>query len=366
MRRGGRGRHAQDRPRAPRRRGAHSHDRGTPRARGRRRVRDRDRRARQGRLRAALPRRRHRGHRRPGPVRERLGPADRRQLHARPRRRPSRTTCRSTPATSASTCRPPSRCSRRPSASARPTTSPTSRPARTSAALAVMVLSYAAQSARGLHQPDRAAAARSTRARPLAEKFLIRWKGEADPEHVKAIDAYWCSAAEHGMNASTFTARVITSTGADVAAAFSGAIGAMSGPLHGGAPSRVLGMIEEVEKTGDAAAYVKELLDNGERLMGFGHRVYRAEDPRARVLRRTAQGARRPALRGRRGARAGRPRRAPRAPTRPGARDQRRVLGRDRPRLRRGPRATCSPRCSPVPAPAAGRRTSSSRSAPAG
>jgi citrate synthase len=123
----------------------------------------------------------------------------------------------------------------------------------------------------------------------LAEKFLIRWKGEADPKHVKAIDAYWSSAAEHGMNASTFTARVITSTGADVAAAFSGAIGAMSGPLHGGAPSRVLGMIEEVEKSGDATAYVKGLLDSGERLMGFGHRVYRAEDPRARVLRRTAR-----------------------------------------------------------------------------
>ena len=91
------------------------------------------------------------------------------------------------------------------------------------------------------------------------------------------------------MNASTFTARVITSTGADVAAAFSGAIGAMSGPLHGGAPSRVLRMIEEVEKSGDATRYVKGLLDNGERLMGFGHRVYRAEDPRARVLRRTAK-----------------------------------------------------------------------------
>ena len=95
----------------------------------------------------------------------------------------------------------------------------------------------------------------------LAEKFLIRWKGEADPKHVKAIDAYWSSAAEHGMNASTFTARVITSTGADVAAAFSGAIGAMSGPLHGGAPARVLTMIEEVEKSGDAVAYVKGLLD---------------------------------------------------------------------------------------------------------
>lgn len=155
--------------------------------------------------------------------------------------------------------------------------------------LAVMVLSYAAQSARGLHQavvPQKVVDEGAT----LAEKFLIRWKGEADPKHAHAIDAYWSSAAEHGMNASTFTARVITSTGADVAAAFSGAIGAMSGPLHGGAPSRVLGMIEEVERRdGDAASYVKELLDNGERLMGFGHRVYRAEDPRARVLRRTAR-----------------------------------------------------------------------------
>jgi citrate synthase len=155
--------------------------------------------------------------------------------------------------------------------------------------VAVMVLSYAAQAARGLGRPvipQRVVDEGST----LAEKFLIRWRGEADPRHVQAIDAYWSSAAEHGMNASTFTARVITSTGADVAAAFSGAIGAMSGPLHGGAPSRVLGMIEEVEKRdGDATGYVKELLDNGERLMGFGHRVYRAEDPRARVLRRTAR-----------------------------------------------------------------------------
>ena len=97
------------------------------------------------------------------------------------------------------------------------------------------------------------------------------------------------SAAEHGLNASTFTARVVASTGADVAASLSAAVGAMSGPLHGGAPSRVLHMIEGVEQTGDALAYVKSVLDRGERLMGFGHRVYRAEDPRARVLRRTAQ-----------------------------------------------------------------------------
>jgi citrate synthase len=151
-----------------------------------------------------------------------------------------------------------------------------------------MVLSYAAQSARGLGK-NVVPQSEVDKGGTLAEKFLIRWRGEADPAHVKAIDAYWSSAAEHGMNASTFTARVITSTGADVAAAFSGAIGAMSGPLHGGAPSRVLGMIEDVEKSGDAEAYVKKLLDDGERLMGFGHRVYRAEDPRARVLRRTAK-----------------------------------------------------------------------------
>ena len=91
------------------------------------------------------------------------------------------------------------------------------------------------------------------------------------------------------MNASTFTARVIASTGADVAAALSGAVGALSGPLHGGAPARVLHMIEEVERTGDAEGYVKSVLDSHGRLMGFGHRVYRAEDPRARVLRRTAK-----------------------------------------------------------------------------
>ena len=125
-------------------------------------------------------------------------------------------------------------------------------------------------------------------ARSIPERFLIRWRGEADPRHVKAIDAYWISAAEHGMNASTFAARVIASTGADVAAALSGAVGALSGPLHGGAPSRVLAMLDEVEREGDAGRVVRAILDRGERLMGFGHRIYRAEDPRARVLRRTA------------------------------------------------------------------------------
>ena len=153
---------------------------------------------------------------------------------------------------------------------------------------AVMVLSYVAQAARGVGQPM-VPQSEVDKAHSITERFMIRWKGEPDPRHVKAVDAYWASAAEHGMNASTFTARVVASTGADVGASLSAAVGAMSGPLHGGAPSRVLGMLEQVEQRGDARTYVKGLLDNGERLMGFGHRVYRAEDPRARVLRRTAQ-----------------------------------------------------------------------------
>lgn len=154
--------------------------------------------------------------------------------------------------------------------------------------VSVMALSFVAQAARGLGQPM-VPQKQIDQANTIVERFMIRWRGEPDPRHIQAIDAYFVSAAEHGMNASTFTSRVIASTGADVAAAISGAIGAMSGPLHGGAPSRVLHMIEEVERSGDADAYVKGVLDRGERLMGFGHRVYRAEDPRARVLRRTAK-----------------------------------------------------------------------------
>jgi len=154
--------------------------------------------------------------------------------------------------------------------------------------VSVMAMSFVAQSARGLGIPM-VPQNRIDEASTVVERFMIRWRGEPDPKHVQAVDAYFVSAAEHGMNASTFTARTIASTGADVAAAISGAVGAISGPLHGGAPSRVLGMIQEIERTGDARGYVHGVLDRGERLMGFGHRVYRAEDPRARVLRRTAR-----------------------------------------------------------------------------
>ena len=146
----------------------------------------------------------------------------------------------------------------------------------------VMALSFVAQSARDAGQPP-VPQAEIDQGRTIPERFLIRWRGEANPDHVKAIDAYWISAAEHGMNASTFTARVIASTGADVAAALSGAVGALSGPLHGGAPSRVLKMLEEVEADG--------------RRRALGLR-------RARP-RRPADGLRSPHLPGRRPARAG-------------------------------------------------------------
>jgi citrate synthase len=122
-----------------------------------------------------------------------------------------------------------------------------------------------------------------------AEKFLLRWRGEADPRHVKAIDTYWICTAEHGLNASTFTARIVASTGADCGAALSSAVGALSGPLHGGAPAYVKPMLEEVAAMGDAERWVQEALASGKRIMGFGHRIYRAEDPRSRLLKRVAR-----------------------------------------------------------------------------
>ena len=122
-----------------------------------------------------------------------------------------------------------------------------------------------------------------------AEKFLLRWRGEADPKHVKAIDTYWICTAEHGLNASTFTARVTASTGADCGAALSAAVGALSGPLHGGAPAYVKPMLEEVAAMGDPEGWVEERLAQKKLIMGFGHRVYRAEDPRSRLLKRVAK-----------------------------------------------------------------------------
>ena len=106
---------------------------------------------------------------------------------------------------------------------------------------------------------------------------------------MRAIDTYWICTAEHGLNASTFTARVTASTGADCGAALSSAVGALSGPLHGGAPAYVKPMLEEVAAMGDPEKWVRDALDAGKRIMGFGHRVYRAEDPRSVILKRTAR-----------------------------------------------------------------------------
>jgi citrate synthase len=154
--------------------------------------------------------------------------------------------------------------------------------------VSVMALSFVAQSARGLGLPM-VPQAEIDQANTIVERFMIRWRGEPDPRHVQAVDSYFVAAAEHGLNSSTLTARVSASTGTDVAAAISGAIGTLSGPLHGGAPARVLSMLEEVERSEDPGAFVRQTLDSGKRLMGFGHRVYRAEDPRARVLREVAR-----------------------------------------------------------------------------
>ena len=120
----------------------------------------------------------------------------------------------------------------------------------------------------------------------LASSFLYQLKGvRPDPATARALDAYFIVGAEHGLNASTFAARVITSTKSDIVSAVVGAIGAMKGPLHGGAPSEVVEQIHKVGSPERAEEWVRDALARGERLMGFGHRVYRAYDPRARALR---------------------------------------------------------------------------------
>jgi len=120
----------------------------------------------------------------------------------------------------------------------------------------------------------------------LVSGFLYQLKGKRpNAATARALDAYFIVAAEHGLNASTFTARVITSTQSDMASAVVGAIGALKGPLHGGAPSEVVEQIHKVGSPERAEKWVRDTIARGERLMGFGHRVYRAYDPRARALR---------------------------------------------------------------------------------
>jgi citrate synthase len=125
----------------------------------------------------------------------------------------------------------------------------------------------------------------------LVEGFLYQLTGaKPDPATARALDAYFIVGAEHGFNASTFTARVITSTRSDLASAVSGAIGTMKGPLHGGAPSEVVDQLNQIGDTAHAEEWIRATLGRGDRLMGFGHRVYRAYDPRATALRKVAEG----------------------------------------------------------------------------
>jgi citrate synthase len=125
----------------------------------------------------------------------------------------------------------------------------------------------------------------------LVEGFLYQLTGaRPDPGTARALDAYFIVGAEHGFNASTFTARVVTSTNSDLASAVCAAIGTMKGPLHGGAPSEVVDQLSQVGSVENAEKWLTGALDRHERLMGFGHRVYRAYDPRAAALRKVAEG----------------------------------------------------------------------------
>lgn len=118
---------------------------------------------------------------------------------------------------------------------------------------------------------------------------LLRMLGVAsDEERARALEAYLATVVDHGMNASTFAARVVASTGSDLVSAVTAAIGALKGPLHGGAPGPVLDMLDAVGESGDAEAWVSTELAAGRRIMGMGHRVYRTRDPRAAVLETVA------------------------------------------------------------------------------
>jgi citrate synthase len=125
----------------------------------------------------------------------------------------------------------------------------------------------------------------------IAAGFLYQLRGAPpDAASARALDAYLVVAAEHGFNASTFAARVIVSTHSDMASAIVGAIGALKGPWHGGAPAEVVDQLHEMGDIHEAEAWIRATLARGERLMGFGHRVYRAYDPRAAALRDVAAG----------------------------------------------------------------------------
>jgi citrate synthase len=111
---------------------------------------------------------------------------------------------------------------------------------------------------------------------------------EPEPRHARAIEQYLISTIDHGFNASTFTARVVAGTGADLGACVVAAVGALSGPLHGGAPSRALDALDEIGSADRVDAWLRPRLEAGDKIMGFGHAVYRTADPRGTLLRGVA------------------------------------------------------------------------------
>src|SRR5437763_1437014 len=124
---------------------------------------------------------------------------------------------------------------------------------------------------------------------PYGANYLYMLTGSVpDPDLARAVEQSQMSTIDHGFNASTFTARVITSTGADLGAAVVGGIGALSGPLHGGAPSRALDLLDAIGTEDNARPYLVDAAQHGEKIMGFGHRVYKTDDPRSLLLRRVA------------------------------------------------------------------------------
>ncbi|MEV8435862.1 citrate/2-methylcitrate synthase [Actinosynnema sp. NPDC051121] len=122
-----------------------------------------------------------------------------------------------------------------------------------------------------------------------AANWLYLVTGEVpDEARTAAVQSYLVATVDHGFNASTFTARVVASTGSDVVSAIAAAIGAFAGPLHGGAPDRALDGLDEIGSPDRVDAWVRDKVRSGDRIMGFGHAVYRTEDPRARMLREIA------------------------------------------------------------------------------
>jgi citrate synthase len=123
----------------------------------------------------------------------------------------------------------------------------------------------------------------------IAANLLFQMTGEEpDEAKVRGLETYLVTVTDHGMNASTFTARVIASTASDMVSAVTGGIGALKGPLHGGAPGPALDMIEEIGTSDRAESWMKDAIAHGKRIMGFGHRVYKVRDPRAEVLYKAA------------------------------------------------------------------------------